>query len=100
MSSKQRTPANGLTYAATTGAKWPLFEWRKEWGKYVTAITDPGQRLAMIEAITNYGLEEAAPEPPTLNPANLDYFNNQVRPRLDEQHRKLKPIIERYGNGR
>lgn len=57
------------------------------WVKFGDTIQDNAERLNYYRAITKYGLQ--GDEPKTLHGATLRYFNTEIRPQLDKQHRAL-----------
>lgn len=65
--------------------KYPYFWMRPEWVEYIETL-NPSEDVALLMAIAEYGLN--ADEPQRLTPRALDYFNAEVRPHLDADHRK------------
>lgn len=66
----------------------PYFWWRVEWYHYLKSISANPERLALAEAIADYGLNGT--EPTQLCCEDLDYFNEVIRPDLDKQRKQLK----------
>lgn len=62
------------------------FRWLIEWLEYSEKLPQPEQ-YEFYGAVSKYGLYEIEP---TLKGAVLDYFNVNVRPELDKQHKRLK----------
>lgn len=71
-----------------TESKYPQFEFYKSWRDKIRAIDDEDIRLAIYRAIDDYGLNGI--EPTKLTGYALDFFNKEVRPNLDKQHKQYE----------
>lgn len=67
--------------------KYPYFRFYRKWGERIQSFKYIGIRLALYQAIANYGIDRT--EPIQLRGEALDFFNNEVRTNIDEQHREF-----------
>ncbi len=77
------------------GAKYPLMHFLPEWMEQITTMPrDEGN--ALLYAAAGYGIREIEPTTEgNLSPEALEYFNREIRPELDRQHKRFnegKPI--------
>lgn len=77
------------------GAKYPLMHFLPEWMAHITAM--PRDEVhALLYAAAGYGIREIEPTTDgNLTPEALEYFNREIRPELDRQHKRFnegKPI--------
>lgn len=68
--------------------KPPKFWWLREWVEYMDEITSVPEALNFARSVANYGL--FGDEPYRLTGDELEYFNEAVRPVLDEQRKCIK----------
>lgn len=66
--------------------KYPEFRFYKKWKDKIRTIPDTDIKLALYRSIDDYGLNGI--EPSALKGEILDYFNSEIRPILDKQHRQ------------
>ncbi|MBO6310376.1 MAG: hypothetical protein J6N70_16385 [Oribacterium sp.] len=62
------------------------FNFFAEWVKFGDSLQDEQDRLDFYMAISRYGVYGEEPE--ILKGASLEYFNENVRPNIDNQHRR------------
>lgn len=67
---------------------FPKFRFAVEWLEYIENIADEDEQLKMFAAVSDYGINANAPN--GLTPCNEDYFNREIRPDLDRQHKRFK----------
>lgn len=67
-------------------AKYPKFRFLLEWLEYIDSLPK-GDGDSLLLQIGAYGIREEEPE--TLTPEAQEYFNREIRPELDRQHRRL-----------
>ena len=58
-----------------------------EWVAYCETLHDDAEQLAFHESIAKYGLK--CEEPAGITGAALEYFNTEIRPELDRQHKRM-----------
>ena len=63
------------------------FRWLVEWVAYCETLHDDAEQLAFHESIAKYGLK--CEEPAVITGAALEYFNTEIRPELDRQHKRM-----------
>lgn len=63
------------------------FRWLAEWVVYCKFLHDDAERLALNDAIAEYGI--MSKEPAGITGATLEYFNEEIRPELDRQHKLM-----------
>lgn len=71
--------------------EYPKFRWMPEWADYYAKIKDCGdwmRELAFCDAIMLYGCYAIYDE--LLNPEDKAYFDMQVVPELNRQHKRLE----------
>lgn len=68
-------------------SKYPKMRFRKDWLEYIQRDTEANGN-ALMRAICEYGLYEI--EPKELTPEQWEYFNAEIRPDLDRQHKRRK----------
>lgn len=68
------------------GAKYPKFRFFIEWLQFIDTLpkVDGDGLLLQIAA---YGIHET--EPKELTPEAQEFFNREIRPELDRQHKRL-----------
>lgn len=66
----------------------PYFLWRVEWVRYFDGIQSEIEKLNFARSIAVYGLY--GKDANLLCGEDLDYFNEVIRPDLDEQRKRLK----------
>lgn len=69
------------------GAKYEHFKFSIEWLAECERQSTTEQNTALYYAIVFYGLGEK--EPQGLSPEAMEYFNREIRPELDRQHKRL-----------
>lgn len=74
-------------YAQENGYKYTRFGFRTEWLKFIEDLPTPKEQSDTFHAVSEYGLKEA--EPQGLTPEAMEYFNNEIRPDLDRQHKRI-----------
>lgn len=79
---------NPKTTQIEPGYETPKFWWLREWVEYLDEITSVTEQLNFARSIANYGL--FGDEPYRLTGEELEYFNEAVRPVLDEQRKCIK----------
>ncbi len=67
---------------------YEMFHFMPEWLEYAESINNPKTELVFFDAISKYGCYEI--EPTEIGGEDLDYFNAQIRPELDRQHKLLR----------
>lgn len=88
---RERKLKNGLKITVEDGIKYytyPKFRFMPEWAKYIRDIKEPERRYAMFDAVTKYGCYDI--EDIGIEGADLEYFNKEVRPELDRQHKRMR----------
>lgn len=88
-----------LTMMRETGCKFPRFDFMPEWWEFAKHIDDDEQMVTYFRCITHYALSECEPQPGEMHGDTLEYFNNTIRPNLDQQHAMMRPALTRYGYG-
>lgn len=83
---QRQTAAGGYTPEMLEGAKYDRFSFAPEWLEYIDSLPriDGGRLLMQIRF---YAFFETEPE--TLTPEAQEYFNREIRPDLDRQHKRL-----------
>lgn len=82
-----------------TGCKYPRFEFLPEWWEFAKQIKDDEQMVNYFRCITHYALSEREPQPGEMLGNTLKYFNNTIRPNLDQQHTAMRAALQKYGYG-
>lgn len=74
--------------AKPQGARYPKTYLAPEWIEHIKAMPyDEGNEL--LAAAAGYGTHEIEPNPDALTPEAMEYFNREIRPELDRQHRRF-----------
>lgn len=66
----------------------PFFWWRADWVEYMDGIQSNPEKLNFARSIAEYGL--FGKEPYRLSCEDLEYFNEVIRPDLDEQRKRME----------
>ena len=69
------------------------FRWLVEWVAYCETLHNDAEQLAFLESIAKYGLK--CEEPAGITGAALEYFNPEIRPELERQHKQMMKGRER-----
>ena len=90
----RKLPKNIVKITVEDGREYytyEMFHFMPEWLEYAENINDPKRELAFFDSISKYGCYEIEPTEITeIGGEDLDYFNAQVRPELDRQHKLLR----------
>lgn len=70
----------------TTLVEYPKFRFRLKWLQFIDTLPKEAADSLLIQ-IGAYGIK--CEEPEQLTPAAQDYFNREIRPELDRQHKRL-----------
>lgn len=87
----RKLPKNIVKITVEDGREYytyEMFRFMPEWLEYAESINDLKRELAFFDSISKYGCYEI--EPTGIGGGDLDYFNAQVRPELDRQHKLLR----------
>lgn len=87
----RKLPKNIVKITVEDGREYytyEMFHFMPEWLEYAESINDPKRELAFFDSISKYGCYEI--EPTGIGGGDLNYFNAQVRPELDRQHKLLR----------
>lgn len=89
-------PTNRQKRKATTdplelikGAKYPKMHLLPEWMEIIRKMPRR-EGNALLMAAAGYGTHEIEPDPDELTAEAQEYFNKEIRPELDRQHRRFK----------
>lgn len=71
-------------------SEFPFLNFHKEWADYIEKELTEEEGLPLYTAIAMYGIKET--EPKGLSANALKYFNETIRPLIDEQHDTLQHV--------